>query len=335
MQTQSNRVEVSYTDIVKLFGQTTAVQVKPPTNTSALIDSYVKQGSNRLSNDIAFTDKVSQEAAKQILVSNATTEYYKSQVNLDETIKQFLDSQYSPKTRQTYAAVLTKLTDYLSQHHIPLLDLTHKQASDFIHDLYDKYSPRYLRLIITTCGSLYKTISLLHPNLTHTNPFYSLRLPRIIDTYQKDWVTSADIETLKSHFKSINRLDLYALTHLLSKYGWRIGVLQTLNVNPTTLRYTAVSKGAQLQGKLTKTDYELLTTSNLLNTPQSTLTVMFSRHAKRLFANKRLSCSPSPHDLRRYHINSQASASGATEFLKVSAKYHKSPLTTLNYIDFA
>ena len=148
MQTQTNRIEVSYTDIAKLFGQTTAVTIKPPTNTSALIDSYVKYGSNRLSNDEVFIDKVSQEAAKQILVSNATTEYYKSQVNLDETIRQFLDSQYSPKTRQTYAAVLTKLTGYLEQHHIPLLDLTHKQASDFIHDLYDKYSPRYLRLIV-------------------------------------------------------------------------------------------------------------------------------------------------------------------------------------------
>jgi len=100
MQIQTNRIEVSYTDIAKLFGQTTAVTIKPPTNTSALIDSYVKHGSNRLSNDEAFIDKVSQEAAKQILVSNATTEYYKSQVNLDETIRQFLDSQYSPKTRQ-------------------------------------------------------------------------------------------------------------------------------------------------------------------------------------------------------------------------------------------
>ena len=292
-----------------------------------------QQAQSQLDTNPWFQHRVAQEVAKEIVVQQVKTDYHKSRIDSQEEIEAYTNKQYSTNTRRNYKCALDKLQAYTLQHDLDILDFTPRNANEFIQTLLQTYSSRTARLTITACAGFYKHLIHQYPDTLKTNPFLLTKLPRINDYYQKDWVLDHDLQTLLKHFKDIKRLDLYALTYLRSKYGWRIGILTNLEINPTTLRYTSTSKGSQKEGKLTRQDYQLILDSNILNTPISTLRIMFSKHAKRLHTKGLLSCSPSPHDLRRYHIDKEFDkpVQSAKDVLDIAYKYHDNPMTTFSH----
>ena len=302
-----------------------------PADNTRQIDQILADADNQMSTNPEFQHETNQHVAKQLFIKQQTDNYLHDKVNLQDVVNNFMSRQHSPNTKRNYRNAIDKLTKYATDNQLSVLRFTPANASDFINTLYQKLSTRTIRLTITSCAQFYRYLIYTHPELQAINPFLMTKLPRIIDRYQKDWVTKHDVATLKRHFKAINRLDLYAVTHLIDKYGWRAGILTSMKITPTTLKYTSTSKGSQKEGKLTKADYQLILDSNILNINLNTLQVMFCRHAKKLFKADKLSCSPSLHDIRRHHIDSEFDSVNGREVVDLCYKFHDSPMTTLSH----
>ena len=106
----------------------------------------------------------------------------------------------------------------------------------------------------------------MHREIDIPNSFYMTKLPRIIDQRQTDYPLDHDIEVLKQRFKQLGRHDILLMIELIIACGLRIGMLKYMTINPTTLKYTSISKGPQKDGKVTRKQYDQIQVTNLLDT---------------------------------------------------------------------
>ena len=270
---------------------------------------------------------------EELYVNQTKTEYLKSKVDISADIENFLTNQYSPHTQKGYRQQLNRFIKYCRANNINPIEFKYTDTPAFIAECQHTLASRTTRLIITTCGSFFKYLSFVHREIDIPNPFYMTKLPRIIDQRQTDYPLDHDIEVLKQRFKQLGRHDILLMIELIVAYGWRIGMFKHMTINPATLKYASISKGTQKEGKVTRKQYDQIQATNLLNIPESTLRQTFIRYAKQLYNQGKISCSPSPHDLRRYHIDRQFDqpVNSAKDVLDIAYRYHDNPMTTFSH----
>jgi len=177
---------------------------------------------NELNHNPDLQYKVSEEVVKKFVVERQTLSYKKSKLDIDKELKQFLSHQYSQKTQAVYRDGVLSFFDYLIKNNIPYLNGTVQNVDSFMTEILLIYSPRTVRLIITSNSSFYKFLMFRYPDIFTVNIFHGRKLPRIVDTQKKDYLTSTDVTVIKNKFKELGRRDLLTMTELLTKYGFRI-----------------------------------------------------------------------------------------------------------------
>jgi len=326
---------INYIDFVHAKQQQAIVvsnrDIQPTTSNTTKIDQILAAADDAMQSNLEFQNSVNQRVAESIFVKQQTYNYLHDKVNLQATIEAFLSRQTSQNTQRNYRTALDKLSAYTQENNLSVLRFTPADATQFINGLYQTHATRTIRLTITACAQFFKYLLYTHPELQIVNPFLMTKLPRIVDHYKKDWPTKHDLSVIQSHFKKIGRLDLYAITKLIAKHGWRAGILTDMHINSSTLEYTSTSKGSQKEGRLSKADFKLIQESNLLSVKVNTLQSMFCRHTKRLFQKGLISCAPSLHDIRRHHIDEEIDEVGGHAVLEKCYKFHDNPMTTLNH----
>ena len=279
-----------------------------------------------------------EQLQKQIVLNKlarvAGQDYEISLINFEEEIENFLSIQRSEHTKRTYKNNIGNFQEYCNLHNLHVLKVSVKDVDDYIFSLMKKgLSSRTVRVMIFSLSSFYEFLHQRYFEVIKINAFLKHKLPKVKDKFQKDFVKKEDFNVLCKELKRIKRLDILCCIELLYKYGWRIGIFENFIVHED-LTWESMSKGEYKKGKITKTEYNKIINSGVLNIPNfKTVSSKIKTMTLRLKRDNKISCGFSVHDLRRARILEDLKSEDAEKFVKVSKKYHKNINTTYSYIE--
>jgi hypothetical protein len=278
-------------------------------------------------------ERLEQQVVLNKLARIRGQDYKISLINFEVEIDNFISLQTSDQTKRVYKVGIIKFQEYCKKHSLHPLKVSVKDVDDYMFFLMKRgLSSRTVRLYIASLSSFYEFLHLRYFDVIKINPFLKHKLPKVKDKFEKDFVKKEDFKVLCSELKRINRPDILCCIELLYKYGWRIGIFKNFVVNEN-LTWESMSKGEYKKGKITKTEYNKIKNSGLLNIKcWETISSKIKKFTIRLKNEGKISCSFSAHDLRRARILEDLKSENAVNFIKVSRKYHKNINTTYGYV---
>jgi len=276
-------------------------------------------------------EKVTNQIAGEMIVANAKRNYDFSRIDLDADVEKFIKSQNSESTQKSYLKSINDFQDFCLRENYDFVRVTIEECREYLEELNSEVAPRTARVKIAGVKSFFDAL-LLQYDVIKVNPFYKLKLPKIVDKFELDYPTEKDVKVLKEELKRIGRNDLICLVDLLYKYGWKIGLLNKIDINKNG-SFCGESKGRIVKGKLTKVEMKRIFDNGILNLKSAVMSTSIVRITSRLFRDGKVSCNFSCHDLRRARITIDVnSCNNISELMKVSKKYHKDLSTTMLYL---
>jgi integrase len=311
---------------VKSFGKTDLDLLR-----MKLIERRVKQ---KRENDPVFNNSILFKGVIDNEVEKSKHDLLVSKVDISKEVSGFIEYQHSDKTKTNYTSYLRKFFVWTDKEKIDPRKITRREVESYLNYLTHTLglSSNSIRTNIGCLMGFYNYMMIRNPKLFTVSPFYKIKLPKSELVRRIDCVSSEDIKELKNKLKKIDRMDCLVAIDLMTKYGFRIGSFQNMEVNKKTGKYKTVSKGSDLTGKFTKREVKQLLSSGLLDKKPTTLTVVIKKYSQKLYDDGKISCPFSPHDLRHYCITEKLRRCYSVgEVMRVSRLYHKHPSTTLSY----
>jgi hypothetical protein len=296
-----------------------------------IIDDKMNFIQSNLDNE-NMSHTITNEVVKDIIVDKVKQNYRMSKINMNFEISEFLKIQNSDKTRNVYEYTLSEFIKYCNKNGIDILKIDVSKVDSYLNYLNTGYSPRSVRLKITTLSSFFKFLICRSPESFKINPFYGRKLPKIIGYYKKDYITENDFSELKKELKRIGRKDILCLLKLLNKYGWRIGIFENMKIIYENCEWESISKGDTKKGRLLKSEIKEICETGLLELRVCTMKNIIKKYTNKLYKEGKISCNFSVHDIRRKCILDEIKENNGEGFLRVSKKFHKNPNTTYGYI---
>ena len=282
---------------------------------------------------VEHPEQLQQQIVLNKLARVAGQDYEISLINFEEETDNFISLQTSEQTKSAYKRSVREFQEYCNIHNLQPLKVSVKEVDDYLFSLMKKgLASRSVRLKIASLSSFYEFLHLRFFEVIKINPFLKHKLPKIKDKFQKDFVKKEDFKVLCNELKRIKRPDILCCIELLYNYGWRIGIFKNFVVNDD-LTWESMSKGEYKKGKITKSEYNKIKNSGLLNIKSwETISSKIKKFTIRLKNEGKITCSFSVHDLRRARILEDLKNENAESFIKVSRKYHKNINTTYGYV---
>jgi site-specific recombinase XerD len=296
-------------------------------NMNDMVSGYVWQLEEALPyNQETFAKAV----ASKIIVEEVEHNFKVSSINIREEVELFLQSpRLSTTTKSNYSRWLENYLSWCAVRNIDCRKITRIEAESYLYSLDCKYSPASTRCMILSVSSFYTFLSFRYLNVVN-NPFYKLNLPKLKEP-KHDVVTFEDLKTLRKYFMEIKRKDFVCVIELLEKYGFRVGIFETMTIDRNG-NWTAVSKEQRKSGKFTKGETKTLLESGLLKLRKCTIANKIRKVTTMLYKDGKISCPFSVHDIRHYRITDDLNnIKNGEDLYAVSKKYHKNISTTWAY----
>lgn len=273
------------------------------------------------------------EQVAKIVMANRLTAELENAVRFSgidyETEKQiFLDNVSKSKhTKQAYKAGLERLEKYASREKISLLELSPKQADDFIYSLNrDSRSPASIRLDIAGVSSFYSFLHRRH-NAIDKNVFIGSKA-RPSNKAVKPLLIPTETE-VKKILDTVPK-QLKAGIALMAYNGLRVGALPTLTI--TAGKFTGLSKAKDIKGTVSpKASQYIKSSKPYEGIKTNTLQKQIERAIKKLHKEGLISEVYSCHDFRHYFATEHYKKNKDIHALKVLLN-HASILVTENYL---
>ena len=288
-------------------------------DTFDVIDSKFEMISGMLPYNPMLQKKVTNQIAGEMILANVKRDYSFSKIDLDADVEKFINLQNSVSTQKSYLKSINDFQDFCLRKNYDFVRVSIDECREYLEELNSSVAPRTARVRIAGVKSFFDV--LVHKyDVIKINPFYKLKLPKIVDKFELDYPTEKDVKVLKEELKRIGRNDLICSVDLLYKYGWRIGLINQIDINKNG-SFCGESKGRTIKGKLTKIEMKWIFDNKILSLKSAVVSTIIHRITKRLFRDGKVSCNFSCHDLRRARITIDVnSCKNVRELMSVSRK---------------
>jgi integrase len=145
-------------------------------------------------------------------------------------------------------------------------------------------------------------------------------------------LTENDLKELKQELKRIGRKDILCAVDLLCKYGFRVGIFESMKIDREG-NWNSVSKESSMKGKFLKSEVKMINETGILKLRGCTITNTIVKYTKKLFKEGKIGSPFPPHDIRHWYITTKGKGLTMEEFIKFSRKIHKNVNTTLQYMN--
>ena len=258
----------------------------------------------------------------------------RSRINLEEEIEGFLSSQLSEFTEKSYKSNITKFLKYCNENGLNPLKISVKNTRDYLRYLRDmNYSSRSIRTMYNSISSFYGKLHKNYFEVIKINPFLDNKLPKIMDKFEKDFITENDYKVLCEEITQKNKPEYLCCIKFLWKTGYRVGVFRKMKIYDS-LKYKSESKGKEEKGILSKTEYKDFIKYNVQSINSAVFSSFIKKTTNKLKKDNKISCSFSVHDIRRAVIKREIlKCKTIDQLIKTSRRFHKDLGTSIGYFE--
>jgi integrase len=326
---ETTDLEVSKEDFEKAIN---AIREKATRNTD--IDKQIQIIEEEMKTNSELRNRILNMVAGKKVVEKIEKDYDMERMNIDNELEDFLNLQESGNTKKNYEKSVNDfiLWCFNEEEYIDIYRISRKDVESYMVSLSNKYAPNSVRTKILSINSFYTFLIHRYPEIIKINPFKKLKLPKSRFTRRIDIITDNDLLKLKTELKRIGRNDIVCAVEILCKYGFRVGIFEDMKIDKEG-NWQSVSKSQSMKGKFLKSEVQKIREHKLMEIKKTVITNVIVRTTEKLFKEGKIGSPFSPHDIRHYYITKNGKGLTIEEFLKFSKPIHKSPITTLNYIN--
>jgi len=165
-------------------------------DTFDVIDSKFEMISGMLPYNPILQEKVTNQIAGEMIFANVKRDYSFSKIDLDADVEKFIKSQNSVSTQKSYLKSINDFQDFCLRKNYDFVRVSIDECREYLEELNSSVAPRTARVKIAGVKSFFDV--LLHKyDVIKVNPFYKLKLPKIVDKFELDYPTEKDVKVLK------------------------------------------------------------------------------------------------------------------------------------------
>ena len=165
-------------------------------DTFDVINSKFETISGMLPYNPMLQEKVTNQIAGEMIVANVKRDYDFSRIDLNENIEKFINLQNSVSTQKSYLKSINDFKYFCLRKNYDFVKVSIEECREYLEKLNSSVAPRTARVKIAGVKSFFDV--LLHKyDVIKVNPFYKLKLPKIVDKFELDYPTEKDVKVLK------------------------------------------------------------------------------------------------------------------------------------------
>jgi len=218
-------------------------------------------------------------------------------IDIEKKINTYLErhDKRSLATGKTYRNALNELKEWALREGIHILEMKYKDADTFISSLNGSSST--IRTKISACSSFFSFLE-RETNNKITNPFRGTKIRPAKKTKIPIVPSIEEVDIIANMLDKYNKIAVY----MMLDCGLRVGSLQSLTL--IQKRYTAVSKGKRITGKVSDRviqmmkEYGVSTSNPFGSVGEDTIRNAFKYAVSKLFKAGMIKSKYSVHDLR-------------------------------------
>jgi hypothetical protein len=272
-------------------------------------------------------------AGEERLRKDVHEEDLRLMINFEEEFEDFLSSQISEYTEKSYRVNITKFLKYCEENNLDPLKITVKNTREYLLYLREKYVSRSIRTIYNSVSSFYGKLHRDHFDVIKINPFLKNKLPKIIDKFEKDYITDRDYNVFFEELKQRGKPEYLCCIKFLWRTGKRVGIFRKMKIHEN-LTWNSESKGKEEKGILTKTEYNDFIKYKVQSIDSAIFSSFVKKITNKLKKENKISCNFSVHDIRRAVMKRMIlNCKTIQELIMVSREFHKDIRTTIAYFE--
>jgi site-specific recombinase XerD len=267
-----------------------------------------------------------------------------SDIDIDFELKTFFENCSRSNSEHTKSLYKKNINEFCNFYGRNIVSANHHVAQQYLTSLKNKqYSARTIRVKIASVSSFFTFLS--HRYDFINNIFFNLNLPDKIDVNEMCVPEKSDIDILIKSMKKNEQYERALLIEIMRDYGLRSGAFENMRINKSG-QFVTITKGREYKRTFNeRTLNKIIKIMNVELTSRgafifshikaSTIQRYIVELTKKLYAENKISCAFSCHDLRHYFaINFiEKHKNDSQAILKLKSILHHSSLDmTYNYL---